>query len=292
LKKFTQLPILGLTLAIKVLCIYFKKFLGIAPNQEEYGYLTYYNLLLNNGFTHVKEYDRMFKISTANNVNLYLRKYPSSDAQVMRQIWTDEEYAVIVDLIRKHFKPGSLNLIDAGANVGYSSVYLELNLRPDYELKIVPIEPSTENINILKLNFGEHQISTDLIENAGLYNKTCFLEMVKEFRDGKDWSIQVKEVNYETSLRAIQIGDVVDKNQWKVIDFLKIDIEGAERFLFNDSGYENSFLPIVKLISIEIHKEYDISEKIFSSLKDNNFDLFEHGELVIGINRKYIHNYK
>ena len=79
----------------------------------------------------------------------------------------------------------------------------------------------------------------------------------------------------------------MDKNNLKSITLLKIDIEGAERFIFDDN-VDLSFLSITKVIAIEIHDEFQIREKIYSILKKNNFHLFESGELTIGINTKLL----
>ena len=122
---------------------------------------------------------------------------------------------------------------------------------------------------------------------SGVYNKTCFLELIKDFRDGKEWSIQIKEVDYETSLRALQINDIQNGMNWKTIDFFKIDMEWAELFLFSDLSYAESFLTITKIIAIEIHHEYNIKDAIIACLRTNNFQLMEHWELLIGINGNY-----
>ena len=68
---------------------------------------------------------------------------------------------------------------------------------------------------------------------------------------------------------------------------MKIDIEGAERFIF-DNNNDLSFLKKTKIIAIEIHDEYNIREEIISILKENQFLLLESGELTIGINKSLL----
>ncbi|MFT3679150.1 MAG: FkbM family methyltransferase [Ferruginibacter sp.] len=290
MKKLAKIFTLSPALAFNVILVYLKKAIGqkISTGSRESGYLHYFNLLLKNNFTHLQELPTVFKVRTAGGVSLFLRKFPSSDFQVIRQIWTDKEYEVVTNLVHQYLSPGRLNIIDAGANVGYSSVYLYEALKKKYKPFIVAVEPSDDNIAILKMNFTENKIQDAVIEKAGLYNKTCYLDIVKEFRDGKEWSFQVQEVEYETSIKAIQPGDILQANNWSMIDFFKMDIEGAERFLFQDGGYARGFLDKTKIIAIEIHHEYNIADQVKSILLENNFSFFEHGELVIGLNKNFV----
>ena len=68
---------------------------------------------------------------------------------------------------------------------------------------------------------------------------------------------------------------------------LKIDIEGAERFIFDES-VNLDYLDKIKIIVIEIHDEFDIREDIYKVLKNNNYLLIESGELTTAINKKFL----
>ncbi len=115
-------------------------------------------------------------------------------------------------------------------------------------------------------------------------------ELENIFRDRKDWAFTTKEINNGTIL-GITINEIVKNNKLKNITFLKIDIEGAERFIF-DKENNLSFLKITKIIAIEIHDEFNIRETIYSILKENNFILFEtSGELTIAINKYFLNEY-
>lgn len=270
-----------------ILFIYLKKILRLSGTSDQI-YLSYYYVLIKCNLLHLKETDFGFCVKNSEDVVLCFRRHPSSDAQVLKQIWLDEEYKVVVELINKYLPSGVLNVIDAGANVGYSTSYLYNKLNGKYQLNVVAIEPGTGNLKILKENFRYSGVSNYSIEHAGLYDKNCYLEISNDFRDGKDWSLQVREVNHKTDLKAIEINEIVKKNDWNCIDFIKIDIEGAEEHLFKTGQYASQFLKRIKIIAIEIHDEYSVKNVIHKSFEENNFYYFESGELTIGINRNFI----
>jgi hypothetical protein len=120
-------------------------------------------------------------------------------------------------------------------------------------------------------------------EKAGFYNKSCFLKIDQSFRDGMEWSIQIVESDKPTDLRSIEIKDIFNKYNLQQLDVLKPDIEGAEKFLFENADYATSFLKRVSIIAIELHDEYDVAESILSVLANNNFDMHKYGEMHVGI---------
>ena len=56
------------------------------------------------------------------------------------------------------------------------------------------------------------------------------------------------------------------------VGILKIDIEGAEKTLFEDTDHLNSFLPQTKILIMEVHQEYILDETILKILAEFNFD--------------------
>jgi FkbM family methyltransferase len=177
-------------------------------------------------------------------------------------------------------------IVDAGANVGYSSLYLFHHLKSKFKLKFIVVEPSTENLQILKMNFAANNLTDFFIEAAGLYNKSCYLKILNDFRDGRDWSLRIEEAEEPTDLRSVELQSLIKKYDWKGIDFCKVDIEGAEKYIFQDKFYANDFLQNIKIISIEIHDEMNVRQRILDSLDENDFQHFDHGELTIGYSSK------
>lgn len=77
------------------------------------------------------------------------------------------------------------------------------------------------------------------------------------------------------------------EHNWDIVDVLKIDIEGAERFVF-ESLETIMFLKFVKILIIEIHDEFNIRYFIYDQLRDNGFLIYNFGETTLAVNLKYI----
>ena len=108
-------------------------------------------------------------------------------------------------------------------------------------------------------------------------------EITRDFRDGRDWSIATKETE-DGAIKGITVSEIIEENKLEYITLLKIDIEGAERFILRE-GADLTFLKLTQIIALEIHDEFNIRDGIYELLINNNFFLLESGELTIGINK-------
>ena len=282
--KLLQLYRAGLPVGTSILASYVKKAARKREEPEDFALISYFNMLINCRLNHVRKFSQGYIFKTRENVLVHARTPPSSDFTVFRQIWKDEEYKVAVQAIKQHIPSGPLNIVDAGANAGYSTLYLVSRLSDSYQPNVICIEPGDDNVAILKKNLQINQFNNVSVEQAGLFNKACYLKVSTGFRDGKDWSLQVEESAGKTDLKGVEVQALMDKYKWTHIDFFKIDIEGAERYLFADEAYAANFLSKVKMISIEIHDEYNIEQRILDILKANHFTSRKSGEITMGIN--------
>ncbi len=215
-----------------------------------------------------------------------IRGNKHSDFAVFRQIFNDQEYKTVLSLFKLNkFKTENLVLIDAGANVGYTSLYFLQNIP---NLKVFGIEPSESNMSIYKQNISLNNFEKQLTfyPNALAETENKSFSIDNTFRDGKDWAIATKE-SEKGEIKGVTISEIIKSNNLNNISILKIDIEGAERFIFNTAN-DLSFLAITQIIAIEIHDEFDIRNDINNILKENNFILFETGELTVGVNKSLI----
>jgi FkbM family methyltransferase len=290
MNKLFEFRRLNFRLAIKLAMIYIRRSLKMSSGESDVVYQSYLHTLTRSDFTHIREENDCFEVMNKKGIRLFVRKFPSSDSQVLYQIWKENEYEVVADYISTHFKSHKLRIVDAGANVGFASLFLFHSLKDQFELQFVIVEPGGDNLTWLKKNFQLNGLNNYQIEKAGLFNKSCYLTVKRDFRDGRDWSLRVEESAHATDLRAIQISEILSKNEWDCIDYLKIDIEGSERCLFEEPGYAKNFLEKIKLISIEIHDESESRNLILDSFSDNNLEYFSHGEITIGQNLNYILN--
>ncbi len=227
-----------------------------------------------------------FYIATTLNLLIAIRKETHSDYLVFQQIFNFKEYKTVLSIFNNNFyKKEQCVVIDAGANVGYTSLYF-LDQIPN--VKIFGIEPSSENMAFYRKNISLNNYNNQVVfyENAlaDAENKSFILD--NSFGDGKDWAIATLESQNGT-IQGITIHEIIKNNLLQKISILKIDIEGAERFIFNNNS-DLSFLEITEIIAIEIHDEYEVRSQIYKILKNFGFILIESGELTIGLNKKYL----
>ena len=233
----------------------------------------------------ISELGSSFKVVFHNDTSVIVRNTNHSDGDVFKQIFNEQEYQLIkkLFLLNNNFQSSKI-IIDAGANVGYTSFYFATAFP---ESKIFAIEPSQENAKQFLLNMASltKPQSIKLYQNALCHISGTYFNIENDFRDGKDWSLSTVE-NKQGAIKGITIQEIIDQNSLAHISLLKIDIEGAERFIFKKENNLN-FLKITEVIAIEIHDEYDIRDVINQILQDNNFMIFESGELTVGINRNF-----
>ena len=231
--------------------------------------------------------EHIITISTVNghNPKLYVRSGGSSDIKVFDQIFLEKEYQPLVELIQNQH-PGKpvKYIIDAGTNVGYTSVYLKSIFQ---EAALVCIEPSSANAKQIEKNFQLNNITNYQVIEAGLWSKNCWLTLKANDLNDADWGFYVVESEAESDLKAVTLRSLLENNGWPVVDILKIDIEGSEKELFNDAEAMLSVLNKTRFIAMEIHDQIANREEIYKVLKSAGFDWFESGELTIATNMAF-----
>jgi FkbM family methyltransferase len=246
------------------------------------------NNLIQSRFLLEKLYQLNSKIKKANNgfivedfkgVSSFIRK-GTSDSYVFKQVFLDLEYLPLLQLLNNNNIQVN-NILDCGANVGYTTTYLK-KVYPNSS--IYCIEPDKDNLTCIEKNVSLNNLKNVTIINKGIWGKEAFLKITKDFRDGQSWSLSLIEVDHEedADVKATTITQLIDEYKLTEIDILKIDIEGAERFLFDNEKDAKAFLNITKCIAIEIHDEYDSREMIIKILIENGFKIKHSGELTLG----------
>ncbi len=190
---------------------------------------------------------------------IYLRTY-SGDIDIFYEIFLGESYKTDGN------KAGCF-IIDAGANIGLSTIYF---LSKFGTAKLISIEPDPCNIEIFKLNLVKQIASGDVeLVEAGLANEDgeMFLTQPELKYNSKlvdkyygDNSVAVKTVSLQNILNAKGISN---------IELIKIDIEGAEESLFS---VNTTWLQTTGEIMIETHSE-KTKEAVFAKLYANQFVL-------------------
>lgn len=123
--------------------------------------------------------------------------------------------------------------LDVGANIGYTSL-LMAKLAGDGG-KIIAFEPLPENYNVLKKNVALNTYQNIICENLALSNNIStekFIYRSENLTAGgsivSEKPIGLANTYQEISVQTITLDRYVEKNNIDRIDFIKIDVEGAE----------------------------------------------------------------
>lgn len=209
----------------------------------------------------------------------------SSDLFVFHQIIKKKEYQIIVDF----FKTNRLDMklvIDAGANIGLTSVFLKAHFP---NAKIIALEPSEDTFKRLGVNLKNNNLTDIITLKKGLWGRSTHLSPETSFRDGLDWAFRLIETSDrdDYSIEVVSIFDIVQQFNLELIDFLKIDIEGGEVSVFNNKS-NLDWLKKVKVLALEIHDEFNCRIDIENTLINFGFSLSHSKELTIGINKELL----
>jgi len=169
----------------------------------------------------------------------------ASDIPTYKKVFVKKEYAC-------RFESPPHVIVDAGANIGLATLYFA-NQFPD--AKIIAIEPEYENFRLLKQNTEPYKNVVAL--NVALWNENGTINL---FDPGiGSWGFVTENATgaadhsnrFCHQVQSVTVDRLIADYGLKTIDILKIDIEGAEREVFQDSS---SWIGHVRSIMIELHE--------------------------------------
>lgn len=177
------------------------------------------------------------------SVPIHLR-LNSTDADAFFQVFYLGEYDVVL-------KTPPKTILDAGANVGFSSIYFAQQY-PD--AKVYSIEPEPSNYAMLQCNTCEFPNILPIC--AALWRATG--KVVLSDRSTGEWGFIVTQ-NGSSTLRTVSevaattVSDFMHENMIKWIDLMKLDIEGSEKEVLEDS---HAWIENVGVIVAELHDRF------------------------------------
>jgi FkbM family methyltransferase len=196
-----------------------------------------------------------FRCSADYNAIITLRRF-SGDLFVLYEVFLDKSYFVpSCDLPQERVKV----IVDCGANVGMTSLYLADRYR---NAKIYSVEPHPENFRLL-LDNARNEPRIVPIQGAIVGQQ---VETVWMSADAPSWGNKLVHSQTGIEVPAFTLADLCQKFSITEIDLLKVDIEGAEESVFANA----EFLPVVKFGMIELHGEYS-REKFDEDIAKWNF---------------------
>ena len=172
--------------------------------------------------------------------DIILLRNKSYDTHIFYQIFIKEDLAFVKKM------PHPVNvIIDAGANIGLSTIYLK-NIFPN--AVILSIEPSAANFEILKKNVANY---ADIILFKGALMGASQNVSISNSDDNYA-SFRVMENNSSGSISAYPISYFIHQFGLEKVDFFKMDIEGSEKAVFEK--IDTDTLLRISAFAIEIHE--------------------------------------
>lgn len=187
----------------------------------------------------------LFEITSSRHRFPLRLRMPSTDVPTYKKIFIDKEYEFVTER-------SPAVIVDAGANIGLASIYFA-NKYP--QAKIISIEPEQTNFDLLKANIAPYPKILPI--QAALWNCTKDVELIDPGL-GK-WGFVTASQYTEAGeigskchrITALTVNRLMEDFGLDRIDILKIDIEGAELEVFQDTS---QWLNRVDAIVIELHE--------------------------------------
>lgn len=170
------------------------------------------------------------------------------------------------DIYDIHFNTDHPLIIDCGANIGLSVIYLK---HKSPGARIIAFEPDPTNFKLLQKNTSGFKFENVSLRNEAIWKENTVLQFVSDGTLGSKLTEQAKYGNM-IEVKATRLRDLLDQK----IDFLKLDIEGAEYEVLKDcaDGLSN-----VNHLFIEFHgyfsRIHELTE-IFQLAQSNGFSYY------------------
>jgi FkbM family methyltransferase len=182
---------------------------------------------------------------------------------------------------RYHLPPEGIvpeRILDLGANIGMTMAHYAV-LYPHADVVGVELDPL--NAALARENLRPWSDRCELVEGA-VWTHDGEVSYARE--RGNEQGFRVVEGDADATAPAFGIGTLLDRRRWESVDFVKMDIEGAERAVLADgTGWADR----VRSIKVEIHEPYRVEDAV-RDLAALGFDVRadeRHWAAAIGVRR-------
>jgi FkbM family methyltransferase len=167
--------------------------------------------------------------------------------EILQELWIKKVYdSVFGEKI-------NMVVIDGGSNVGLATQYFY-----DHCKQIYAIEPSPENYEALAKNKEFNEWDKVKLYNAALSDKDGEAEIHFNTGNRTANSITSNWGHGGTSVKTITLKTLFKENKIDEVDFLKMDIEGAESMVLSDPSFKE-VAPKIKALMVEFHNGDHVS---------------------------------
>jgi len=230
----------------------------------------YYSYFLRKEFITVK-----LKAKELNKVKLQIRCRNGVDRNVLNYVFNQKYHITNEPFLNKQ----NPVILDLGSNIGCT--VLDFKLRYPGSI-IYGFEMDLDNYNLAMTNCKG--FSNVYLFNQAVWIKKDTIVYDKSNQPDAYSIINVQNSKKSLSVASLSISDIINENNIGSIDFLKMDIEGAEIDILNEDDL--SWLTLVHSFNIEFHHISDsMLEKYIPLLSAYGFNVSKskyHWSALIG----------
>lgn len=172
---------------------------------------------------------------------------------------------IFIEEVYKQNLPENAIIIDCGANIGLSVLYLK---RICPSARIMAFEPDNKNYELLSKNIFSHNISNVELRKEAVWIEDTMINFIEEGNMGS--KIEQTNKSGQLMVKAVRLKNFLQSK----VDFLKLDIEGAEYQVLLDIKDE---LKNVNNLFVEYHGQFYQSGELielFNILKNAGFNFY------------------
>lgn len=152
-------------------------------------------------------------------------------------------------------------IVDLGAHFGSFSIWANQTFQPQ---KIIAVEMEKDNLRLLRQNIATNGLSDKIkIIDKAIYSQSTKMKIKRHLFDTGRHQLNDSNRSQQEEVETISLAQMIKENRIKKIDFLKIDIEGAEKYLLTSQN-KNVFKNRVSLVILEVHRLSKLSQDYVS----------------------------
>jgi len=187
-------------------------------------------------------------------------------------LFDSEKYASEnCEIFFEYYKPKQNDVIlELGAGIGNETLFISKLIGDNG--KIYALEPFESIFKSLK-----ETININNLQNVKIMNKALYKEKTKIgfSSDQESWLEGKIDLNSNSLIETITLNSFIEDNNISIVNFCKINIEGAERYILDNS---DKFFNVCQNLSIECHdflegNENNTHQKIKDFLLAKNYKI-------------------
>lgn len=187
----------------------------------------------------------------------------STDISVIEEVLIDQDYKVCKRLI----KEASGSIIDIGAHIGTFEIFTRsLNSK----VPVYAFEPASDNVKMFEANMKANNLQQIHITTAAVSGSTeeVYLNISNNNHNNSLYEPYAKDAKQSKSVQGISLNDIFPEYKIDHCSLLKIDCEGAEYEIFENTS-EETFKKI-DAIFMEYHEHFGRSHQELIAIFEKN----------------------